>query len=343
MTNYCLSIVRPNKDLQDDGLSKPKGDINKILSKIGFETITQKILVSKKDKIFRARSCVNNICRVLNEGDWLLVHFPTDMGPFFDSLLTKKMNEKGIKSIAFIHDIDPLRFRVPFYQNLRNQIGRLNKFTKIISPNAIMTKKLRAEGLIRPVGDLRVFDYLSQNKLPKKIVPGTTVSFTGNLNKSTFIFDLEKYSSIDFNLYGPINDAIGLGIRYKGSYRSDVLLSMINSGYGLIWDGQNCDYIDKSKVSSGSYLQYNNPYKLSFYLAAGIPVLIWKDAAESAFVVENNVGFEISSISDIDSIISNTSDYQYREMVANVEKVRQKLNQGYFTLKAVRTAMHAMI
>ncbi|NRO11242.1 Beta-1,6-galactofuranosyltransferase WbbI [Lactobacillus helveticus] len=57
--------------------------------------------------------------------------------------------------------------------------------------------------------------------------------------------------------------------------------------------------------NTGNYLRYNDPHKLSLYLASGIPVIIWKKAAEAKFVEENKVGITVDSLEDYRRYLSH--------------------------------------
>src|SRR5699024_6210027 len=100
-----------------------------------------------------------------------------------------------------------------------------------------------------------------------------------NLKKSKFIYKFpSELKKSKVNLYG--NGYIGnqIGLDYKGAFPSDKINSIIKGKYGLIWDG---DRIDTCSGNVGNYLRYNNPHKLSMYLVANMPVIIWDKAAEA--------------------------------------------------------------
>ena len=50
---------------------------------------------------------------------------------------------------------------------------------------------------------------------------------------------------------------------------------------GLIWDGAS-DSSDED-IGMKNYTRYNNPHKLSCYMAAGLPVIVWEKSAISKF------------------------------------------------------------
>lgn len=64
----------------------------------------------------------------------------------------------------------------------------------------------------------------------------------------------------------------------------------------------------------GEYLRINNPHKLSLYLAVGLPVIIWDEAAEAEFVLRENVGFTIKSLYELSEKMALISDDDYEIM-----------------------------
>ena len=65
---------------------------------------------------------------------------------------------------------------------------------------------------------------------------------------------------------------------------------------------------------TGKYLKINNPHKLSLYLAVGLPVVIWDEAAEAEFVLKENVGFTVKSLYDLPEKLEAVSDNDYQIM-----------------------------
>lgn len=167
------------------------------------------------------------------------------------------------------------------------------------------------------------------------------LTIAGNLDvkKSKYIGKLGNLKNINIDLFGPNFDekmSFYRNINYKGSFPSNEIPQMLTSGFGVVWDG---DCIKTCKGDTGEYLKYNNPHKLSLYLASGLPVVIWEEAAEAEFVLENGVGIAVKSLCDIERIFSDMSYIDYCIMQNNVQKVAEKLKQGWYTKNALKIAM----
>ena len=110
----------------------------------------------------------------------------------------------------------------------------------------------------------------------------------------------------------------------------------MTKGFGLIWDGNT---VETCKGGTGEYLKYNNPHKLSLYLSSGLPVIIWKDAAEAKFVCENGVGYTIDSLREIPELMERISESDYERISKNVRNISEKLTTGKYMQCALDKAV----
>ena len=79
---------------------------------------------------------------------------------------------------------------------------------------------------------------------------------------------------------------------------------------------------------------------MSLYIASGIPVFIWNEAAEAPFVVNNKLGFAISNLNDIDMIFKKLDENEYEQLVDNVTEFSLKLINGANTKRALEEAVY---
>ena len=121
-------------------------------------------------------------------------------------------------------------------------------------------------------------------------------------------------------------------IQYNGCFPSDDIPYVIDGQFGLVCDGNSAETCGGP---FGEYLRYNNPHKLSLFIASGLPVLIWDQAAECDFVVNNGLGIAIKSLYDIPKVIGRIEEAQYNQMKKSVCEMGDKLRYGYFTTQAL--------
>ena len=86
-------------------------------------------------------------------------------------------------------------------------------------------------------------------------------------------------------------------------------------------------------------MRYNNPHKLSLYLSSGLPVIIWKQAAEATFVEKNGVGYTVKSLYEIPELMKKISENEYKNITENVSRISKKLINGEYMQLALREAL----
>ena len=250
---------------------------------------------------------------------------------------------KRNKVILLSHDINQLRGQ----KQSKQKLNQLYKASCIITHNDLYSKYLRQIGINVPLIPIGIFDYLIDNiqDLPKKGF-SKTVSFIGNLKKGQFIADWicssEGYS---IELIGECSqkqkeDFDFHKCNYKGTFSPDEVPFKISSSFGLVWDG---DSINTCSGPYGEYLRYNNPHKASLYLACGMPVFIWSQAALAGFIKENKVGFLIDKLDDIEKILDTLTQTDYDELQKNIKPIQEKITHGWYLKQALAKAEQVVL
>lgn len=334
---------------------KARDDIDEIFANEGYSEIVVKTIMQDKktksiaEKLKTHKAVYNEWSKktsALKSGDTLLIQFPIFEHSLFLSRLFKKLAKRNVKVILLIHDLEILREAKRKNFKLKHRI-RLNIEEKnvlksaswIIVHNDKMKEYIANLNVDRKkLVSLEIFDYLikdyDEKRLAERSLDRTEpVIIAGNLrkHKAGYVYDLPYNTS--FNLYGiEYEGRVGDGVNYFGSFSPDELPYVLNGSFGLVWDGASSE---TCSGVYGEYLRINNPHKTSLYLASGIPVVIWKQAALAEFVTKNACGIAVDSLSDIRGLKDKITDEEYKEMKENAEKLSERLRKGYYTLKAV--------
>lgn len=338
MMKYVLDVTYGEKN---NAGSKAKADVTAILTEqLSFEAIHFQQLESRIERLRLGHSRINKILSKVQSDDILVIQYPTYNGHTFESILLKKLQAKGVKIIAFVHDIDVLRYQHKiFYKNIAWECRLLNKFDVVISPNTRMTALLKANGLIRPVVNLQVYDYLQEQVFPARSADPQAISFAGNLTKSTFLGKVKVPQNYVLHLYGnePSNDILSNErTKYHGSFSPEELIDVMPDGFGLVWDGPDPE---KLAGSMGEYLGFNNPHKVSLYLSAGLPILISARAAISDFVVANHVGVIVDNLDNLTAVVGQISTADFVELQENAKRIGKELREGHYSRLALQQAL----
>ena len=342
--NYNKYILLTKRLPNDRNASlKAPEDIEKIFSASFGKTYR---LYNSEKKIIKNIQCLITFlclkCRSLlyRKSEILMVQTPLYPRRPFDELLPFHIGYK--KKVAIIHDLDSLRF-FPDDMNVKSrEIESLLGYDVIICHNDVMKRWLIKNGVNAPIIPLNIFDYLCKKESIDitKTVNEYAISFAGNLQKSIFLQNFSSVTSHMLFLYGNKPDyKIGKNTHYEGSFSADELPMIMKGEFGLIWDGED---IDTCSGLNGNYMRYNNPHKLSLYIASGIPVITWKKAAIAEFVIKNDIGICVESLSEIDESLDSLSGVRYNELLENVRKIQKKVVSGFMIKNALMEAIEIL-
>jgi hypothetical protein len=251
------------------------------------------------------------------------------------------LKKRNVKIVCAVHDVEELRkqFYNKYFKNELNQM--IHYADVIIVHNDKMKQFFQQKGVsAERIVVLEVFDYLLDNYEPTGAQFEKSITFAGNLasQKSGYIYQLGKLNNIKVNLYGSNLDTTLLecdNIHYHGSVASSELPSRLTKGFGLVWDGTSISTCDGNM---GNYLKYNNPHKLSLYLASGIPVIIWKEAAEAEFVRKYHLGICVDSLQELNKVFEQMNEDEYNMYVNSVRKVQKPIRKGFYMNRALERA-----
>lgn len=326
--------------------SKARQDVETILDELGYKKffINTKNGV-QKNKLLKPLQLLtylknkyvwNKRLKELKNGDTIIIQYPILNTTLKLEDVIKKFSNK-IKIIALIHDMDSLRYTPEkqgkmLYERVKHEDKNiLSSCTYIIAHNDKMKEQLIKLGNDEnKINVLKLFDYIIKDKLKeiehKKEQP---VIIAGNLSKqkAQYLEYLKDIKDVNFNLYGIGYEGNEENIDYKGAFLPEELLNNLEGSMGLVWDGISKD---TCIGGFGHYLKYNNPHKVSMYLTAGIPVVIWEEAALAQFIVENNLGYTIKRLEDLSELQKNITEEDYQEKINNIKQVSEKLKNGVF-------------
>ncbi len=315
--------------------TKAVDDCNNILKSIGYEPIDL-VMKEKNNTILRGveRYFYNfrNFFKKYNTS--IVIQHPLRLRKIYIDMLGIAKIIRRLEYIFLIHDLDSLRYENGSY--IDNKMLKIADY--IISHNEKMTNYLIENGVPEEkIVNLEIFDYLGDIK-KKNIRFAPVLNIAGNLDSSKCKY-LEDLNLINngtlFNLYGINFDEKVLAsgtISYKGAFKPEEILNQLKEGFGLVWDGTS---INACEGNTGEYLKYNNPHKLSLYLASGLPVVISEEAAEADYVKEHNVGIVVKRIEDFKKYFDKLTLEEYNTMLECVNECSQKINEGYYLKKAI--------
>lgn len=355
---YFSGVETPSKNTAG---AKAPADIVALCRKRGYQYIPlfspdpkyKNAKVRKVIATFEGSRYWREVSRKLGDGDVLVYQHPV-FGWMSGLKAIPKLKKKGVKFVALIHDLESLRKGIAGVVETSEKISErkdvdfLQLFDVIICHNEkmkqyMLTKGFKEEQLVV----LGIFDYLTDGPLSTRTADRkNSVNIAGNLAKAKcgYVYEMTKQESagsLTVHLYGiNFNEEVkNPALQYHGSFKPEELPEKMEGGFGVVWDGNSAD---SCVGNTGEYLKYNNPHKLSLYMASGLPVIIWEKAALADFVKENHVGLAVASLKETEEKLRLLSDQEYAEMCENASKISALVRSGHYFYHALDEALERL-
>ena len=339
--------------------SKARNDVSDIMEAMGWNALcldfvfNEKLAEKKRGRLARLKENLKlrmewaGKLKEVGAGDVLLIQFPVLRRPALLFLSLRRFVKRGGKVILLIHDLEILRFAS------RQDVSALKSFRigfeekpvlrladRVIVHNEKMREKLVQMGFEESrMVDLKLFDYLIPGFDPAAVKRSfePSAAIAGNLRPHKTKYLRALPDNVIFELYGiGYEDQGQQNVHYHGAFPPDLLPMEMQAGFGLVWDGESAD---SCTGTYGEYMRINNPHKTSLYLASGIPVIIWKEAALAGFIEENGLGFGVESLPQIADRLAAMTEEEYSAIQKRVAEAGKKLRDGAYLRTAVEKAL----
>ena len=317
--------------------NKAHDDVAAVLDGLGFERIE----ISRKMSGGKLAQNLERIKWVLRCPFWrrkikknatVFVQYTIScwQGALAFHLLDEKIKaKKNLKLIALIHDINRTDVlndcltanELRFFALCDKILVHCENMKAFFIRHGVAAEKLQI---------FEAFDYLTDVPMnPLTTEHMNTVNICGNLSphKCGCYKELGRIKGVNWKLYGPnFSPSYSANkVEYMGEFPPDKLPGRFEHGFGLIWDG---DSTETQTGLFGLYQMINHPHKLSLYLSAGLPVIVWSKSGVADFIVKNRIGFTIEALKDIPQVIAHMSLPVYAELRANAREWGRKLRNG---------------
>ena len=280
----------------------------------------------------------------VRRGDVLLLQYPVKK---YFSFICSVARLRGATTLALIHDLGSFRRKK---LTVQKEISRLMHADCVIASNEVMRQWLDNNGYRNPLGALGLFDYRSKTVAPEhnnEAHGERSIVYAGALamRKNAFILQLPNViEGYKMHIYGNRSGLPSLQnsdrLVFHDFMPADKFIEGVEGDFGFVWDG---DDIDSCTGSFGEYLRYNSPHKVSFYLRAGMPIIIWKEAALAKLVESEGIGKCVGSIRELNTLFARITDKEMAEMRGNVRRVSARLARGGFFREALEKALHELV
>jgi hypothetical protein len=315
---------------QQTAWTKARMDVQQLLRQAGYQVLDVPTGAGPAPWLRLARE----LRRRLGRGGHILIEYPFAQRKraYLLRLLSRLA---GARLFALVHDLDSLRWAD---SPRRREMAILRLFDGLISHNPAMTQWLREGGVQARVADLNLFDYRARPPAARWSEDGIAtplkIACAGNLSwdKARYVYDprLWLLPDVHLDLYGAFFEPDRLpaqAVRYRGAFDPDLPQLQDRYHFGLVWDGSG---VDACEGGYGQYMRFNNPHKLSLYVALGLPVVVWQEAAIADFVRRCGIGVTVRDLRELGDIPKRIDTRAYRAMVRNIAPLGEAVRRGDF-------------
>ena len=279
---------------------------------------------------------MDGIMASVSFGDIVIFQSPTWNGWEFDADFINKLKDLQVKLIIFIHDVVPLMFRDNAYLMPR-YMDMYNKADVLIVPSEKMLQRLREQGLtVDKVLIQHFWDHPHQMTLNQPQFK-QEMFFAGSLERFPDIQNWEFSTPLRvFANEEKSNPHANLTIE-GWKKEQDLLTELSKGGFGLVWstqqnDGENTDYYEM-----------NVSYKLSTYLAAGLPVIVPRTLSNASLIEEQGLGYAVDHLEEADRLVRDMTPERYQDLTRSVQDFSFLLQEGFITKKLLMDAINLLL
>ena len=289
-----------------------QNDTMKIARELGANELGIYFYDSSQEPDGELNSRFDGIVAGLSVGDIVFFQSPSWNGSEWDSRLLRKFKAVIAKTVMY------------------------NLCDIVVVPSEKMRDRLIEEGLtvekiiIQKLWDLPHSLDLHQPAFQKKMI------FAGNPTRFPHILDWKQTTPL--HVYADKQEDKDYSKVHLEGWRNkhELLLELSKGGFGLVWGNS------EKPEDELDYYKMNISYKLSTYLAAGLPVVVPDYLSNADYIREHGLGFVVSSLEEADRCVQECTEEQYAQMVANARHTAYLISNGYFTKKLFIDAIMAL-
>ncbi len=256
----------------------------------------------------------------LQVGDIVIFQYLTWNGYDFEEAYLQRLRVYHAKIAIFVHDVIGLRFASE--GDIKRSVAIFNLADLLILPSKAMEDALRAYGLtVKKVVYQTIFDRLLKEEPPVATF-AREMTFAGSQRRFPFSKNwnyptrLRLFSKVD-------NPDRSLNIEYMGFHEEAEMIRLLNRGFGLCWSE------DIPGCPERRYSQLNASFKLSTYLAAGLPLVANDDISVAPLIKKYGLGFLAPDLATASEMVQKCTPQEYAQMADRVHRYSFLLRQGW--------------
>lgn len=316
------------------GAAKDAQDmVSDIAHGLGFRNMDIFLYDSREESNESLSSRYDGIIAGISGGDIVFFQHPTWHHLRFEEGLIERIKAYGGRVVIVVHDVEPLMIESSRFM-LGYVIDIFNSAEVLIVPSFTMEKFLLENGIRENMKFViqELWDYTTDINFSQTPMFQKEIHFAGNPSK--FLFPNQWSFDVPLKVY-TAEQCRGKNVQSMGWMdSSSLLLELAKGGFGLVWYGDEYWY---------QYMKYNNTFKLSTYLAAGIPVIVPRGISNQYLIEKNHLGLVVDSLEEAVEQVGNMAETEYQEYVRHISNFAMLIRNGYFSKKFLIDAMQVLL
>lgn len=309
-------------------------NVTKIARELGFTEMGIYQYSVKCDSKEELRRRLDGITSALEGGDMVIFQSPSWNATSYDRALVNNIRTRSnVRLAIFIHDVITMMFEGAQEEALLELVEIYNMADLVILPSERMLSFLQKKGLkvkkvlIQSMWDLPFIEDVRVPEFRRQVF------FSGWPERFKSVMSWNQTVPLHWFTNGELETS-GRNIQ-PGGWKNTVelLTEYMEGGFGLVWE-QN---------ERSGYYRYNQPHKLSTYLAAGIPVIMQKGLVHEQTVSGQGLGFIVNSFEEAADIVENISEEEYYQLVNNIKNISFLIRGGFFTKKLLLDTVNYLL
>lgn len=334
MTNWIVRLNANAYSQKYDAIHIVSNNVAKAAHQLGFKEINIAGYPNLGNNYDKRKMILKALLGPIQPGDLVVVQYPLWTNFDFQAEFVDYLKKiQDIRLIGLLHDI-PTWMYADENNNYDHEnnfwLKQLRKFDLLLVANQKVGFKLQEDGVNVPMIGMHIWDYFYSGQLPEKSYR-KQLYYAGGRN----IKGLDYVASTPLNFYGrEVAEAVqkNPSVNYLGRLPSDMIVASLTGGFGVVVS-ENIK--EETTLNFVYYNQFNNPTKLSLYIAAGLPVIIASKTAHAEWIKKAGIGLVVDDLNQIDQVLAQVSPADYAAMLQAIKPWQTAVNEGFFIKRAL--------
>lgn len=307
--------------------------VSDIAHQLGFRNMGIYVYDPKEESTESLSSRYDGIIASISPGDIIFFQHPTWNSLKFEEGLIERIKAYGGRVIIVVHDLEPLMFETSRFM-LDFVINIFNSAEALVVPSYSMKKFLMDHGIRTKMRFVvqEIWDHTTDIQATQSPMYKKEIHFAGDPSK--FLFCQRWNFDMPLKIY-TAEGCAGENAQVMGRMDpGSLLLELAKGGFGLVWYGDDL---------WRQYMKYNDSFKLSTYLAAGIPVIVPRGISNQYLIEKDHLGLVEDSLAEAVEKVRDMKEADYEGYVRNVKEFAPLIRNGYFTKRFLIDAVHQLM